>query len=244
MKHKTGFTLSEVLITLGIIGIVAAMTLPTLIQKQQEKIAVVRLKSIYSILDQTVKQAVLANGTVDQWGIINGTEEENLNSGAVAIYKNIKPFIKQIQECNVKNLKNPCFADSYTNLYGNNYTLPYANGMAFRFANGASVLMYTNYQGCTKYADNLCAYMFVDVNGNHKPNKLGKDLFLFIMKRNSVSPTGKSTKVEHGGDFYSFEKYCADNKDGAGCTAWVIFNENMDYLHCNGLSWNGKTKCK
>jgi hypothetical protein len=30
---------------------------------------------------------------------------------------------------------------------------------------------------------------------------------------------------------------------GAPCTAWVIYNENMDYLHCDGLSWNGKTKC-
>lgn len=30
---------------------------------------------------------------------------------------------------------------------------------------------------------------------------------------------------------------------GGGCTAWVIFNENMDYLHCDDLSWNGKTKC-
>ena len=28
------------------------------------------------------------------------------------------------------------------------------------------------------------------------------------------------------------------------CTAWVLYNENMDYLHCDDLSWTGKTKCK
>ena len=50
----------------------------------------------------------------------------------------------------------------------------------------------------------------------------------------------------------SFEKYCdIKNSEGLGsmeqgraCTAWVIYNGNMDYLHCNDLSWHGKTKCK
>ena len=28
------------------------------------------------------------------------------------------------------------------------------------------------------------------------------------------------------------------------CTAWVLYNENMDYLHCDDLSWNGKHSCK
>ena len=50
----------------------------------------------------------------------------------------------------------------------------------------------------------------------------------------------------------SFEKYCdIKNSEGIGameqgraCTAWVIYNGNMDYLHCNDLSWHGKTKCK
>ena len=41
---RIGFTLAEVLITLGIIGVVAAITLPALIQKQQEKILVNQLK--------------------------------------------------------------------------------------------------------------------------------------------------------------------------------------------------------
>ena len=32
--------------------------------------------------------------------------------------------------------------------------------------------------------------------------------------------------------------------NGNGCTAWVIINENMDYLHCSDLSWTGKHSCK
>ena len=45
------FTLAEVLITLGIIGIVAAMTLPAIIQKQQDKITVTKLKKMYSVFN-------------------------------------------------------------------------------------------------------------------------------------------------------------------------------------------------
>lgn len=45
----------------------------------------------------------------------------------------------------------------------------------------------------------------------------------------------------------SFENSCNINTksklNGYGCTAWVIYNENMDYLRCNDLSWNGKIKC-
>ena len=46
MRKFVGFTLAEVLITLGIIGVVAALTLPSVIQKYQKKVTVERLKNI------------------------------------------------------------------------------------------------------------------------------------------------------------------------------------------------------
>ncbi len=43
---------------------------------------------------------------------------------------------------------------------------------------------------------------------------------------------------------FTFEDYCNKRNqvhlNGYGCTAWVIYNENMDYLHCNDLNWDGK----
>ena len=56
--NHTGFTLAEVLITLGIIGVVAAMTIPTLINNYKEKVIVYKLPEIYSILDQAYKMSV------------------------------------------------------------------------------------------------------------------------------------------------------------------------------------------
>ena len=55
---KNGFTLAEVLITLGVIGIVAALTMPSLIANYQKQVTISKLKKIYSILGQ---QILLAN---------------------------------------------------------------------------------------------------------------------------------------------------------------------------------------
>ena len=54
-KVKFGFTLAEVLITLGIIGVVAAMTIPTLISKNQKRVIEAKLKEDYSIIQQVIK---------------------------------------------------------------------------------------------------------------------------------------------------------------------------------------------
>ena len=55
MYKKSAFTLAEVLITLGIIGVVAAMTITTLLAKYQEKQTVTKLKQTYSILSQAIR---------------------------------------------------------------------------------------------------------------------------------------------------------------------------------------------
>ena len=52
-----GFTLAEVLITLGIIGVVAAMTLPALIQKNNNKVVETRLEKFYSGINQAIMLA-------------------------------------------------------------------------------------------------------------------------------------------------------------------------------------------
>ena len=60
--RKGAFTLAEVLITLGIIGVVAALTLPSLIQKHQDQVLENRLKKMYSTLSQGVQKAMADDG--------------------------------------------------------------------------------------------------------------------------------------------------------------------------------------
>lgn len=56
-KAKFGFTLAEVLITLGIIGVVAALTIPNLLAHYQKQQTVIKLKKIYSNLQQSIRMA-------------------------------------------------------------------------------------------------------------------------------------------------------------------------------------------
>ena len=60
--RKHAFTLAEVLVTLGIIGVVAAMTLPTLIQKHQKKVWVTALKKNYTMINDGFRQMMAADG--------------------------------------------------------------------------------------------------------------------------------------------------------------------------------------
>ena len=69
-RRKTAFTLAEVLITLGIIGIVAATTMPALIENHRRHVIESRLKQFYSMINQAVKMSVIDNGDVENWDIL------------------------------------------------------------------------------------------------------------------------------------------------------------------------------
>ena len=71
LNKKAAFTLAEVLITLGIIGIVAAMTLPTLIANYQKKVVETRLISFYSKINQACRNAAYIFLFKNQPGIQN-----------------------------------------------------------------------------------------------------------------------------------------------------------------------------
>lgn len=66
---KKAFTLAEVLITLGIIGVVASMTMPSLMSKYRERVFVERLKQTYSIFSQAYLMAVTDNGEAENWDL-------------------------------------------------------------------------------------------------------------------------------------------------------------------------------
>lgn len=66
-QKKHAFTLAEVLITLGIIGIVAALTLPALIQKNNNRVVETRLMKFYSAINQAVKMAEVDYGDKKFW---------------------------------------------------------------------------------------------------------------------------------------------------------------------------------
>ena len=106
---------------------------------------------------------------------------------------------------------------------------------------GSSIMVLVNSGSCTnargpgKHLSNICAWVFVDLNGKNAPNTMGRDVFGFYLTKYGFIPDG--TKDETRYDF--------KHSTGHGRTAWVIYNENLDYLKCpDKLDWDGKTSCK
>lgn len=67
MNRKFGFTLAEILITLGVIGVVSAITMPTLIQNHKKRIVVTRLQKFYTSMNQALKLSEVQNGEIKYW---------------------------------------------------------------------------------------------------------------------------------------------------------------------------------
>ena len=160
-----GFTLAEVLITLGVIGIVAALTIPSLIQNHKKLSTAVRLKSFYSILSQAIKLSEINNGPSEQWTKEEMVRDENgkvinaENAQLALMYFNkyLKDYIKYIKvDENPKELQIDNEVASMIKVY-------LANGSSFYLNNGQ------------------CAHFKYDINGYEKPNKEGKDRFNFLL---------------------------------------------------------------
>ena len=79
-NKKWAFTLAEILITLAIVGVVAVITLPNLIQKYQEKAIVNRLEKTYSLLQQSFQFAVEEYGYPSSWGLVRDFQNANKNN--------------------------------------------------------------------------------------------------------------------------------------------------------------------
>ena len=103
--RRCAFTLAEVLITLGIIGVVAALTMPTLIAKHQKQVFVNRVKQTYSIVSNAMISAVAEYGEPNTWDAFANFDatDPNYNQNHQEHMKNIatkyfKPYLKVIGE--------------------------------------------------------------------------------------------------------------------------------------------------
>lgn len=100
-KNSKGFTLAEVLITLGIIGIVAAMTLPSLIQDKKEKEIVSKLKKFQNTMSQAFLMSINENEGPGNWGL-----DASFNIQEPTLANKLVPYLKITKDC---GLNGKCF---------------------------------------------------------------------------------------------------------------------------------------
>ena len=187
-KVKFAFTLAEVLITLGIIGIVAAMTIPTLISNYQKKQTVTKLQKAISIFNQAYKMSF------DEVG--NPSPQEAFDMGPTRYINTYwAPYLKINNICTTYS---DCGYDSLTPI-----TLPSGHKDGANIINertrigvqtmdGITYIIFTSHWNSNDNDFTTPSnYVWVDLNGGEKPNKYGRDLFMLTRVENKgVFPYG------------------------------------------------------
>lgn len=213
---KAGFTLSEVLITLGIIGVVAAMTIPTLVQNYTEKRTLSILRETQSIIAQSMKMAEEEYGDMEGW-FTELTQEDT----TLKIADNLKPFLKIALDCGVDDPNHSCIINKAYLQKNGTPRANYSEKLFYKIhlLNGSSV--WWTYVPIEKIA-----HFYIDTNGKYPPNTWGKDLFMFEYSNNSLRPMGAPDSV------YPYKTNCiTKNSTGVGCAYYVLTQQNMNYLH-------------
>ena len=167
-SRKTAFTMAEVLITLGIIGIVAAMTMPMLLAKYQKQVTIERLKKFYSVMANVINLSESENGEMVYWDFPKDSYDKSMDKFFQRYYL---PYMKDARECYSAN----CFSKE-------EYTI---NSLSGQEANGiylANYIVKTNDGMYIYFLPNIpngYIWMFVDINAHQKPNQIGRDIFVF-----------------------------------------------------------------
>ena len=201
-KVKFAFTLAEVLITLGIIGVVAALTIPGLINHYKAQRLRTQFLEAYSIVQQVFKQMEADDVSLDPTTYPTGQ-----------FYKTFMKYLKGATDCNRKKFL-PCYyfdsddrdenfapyksLDGKTNVLGQNFDdgqIALNNGM---------LIMFENYASDVTGGDSNRLWVSVDINGyNNKPNRWGYDLFTFQFLDGELRTMGST-----GTAFTNMNAYC------------------------------------
>jgi len=169
---RWGFTLAEVLITLGIIGVVAALTIPNLIANYQKQQTVARLKKAYSEIFQAIKLSEIEDGSaLGRWDIsVAGVNWLDANTEFLDyLGKSIK-FIKTCTPTSDECWKMPD-KDLTTDKVFADRRKPY-------FVSAVTASGYSIYCWVGGDLNNGHTHIFIDVDGPDKGKQvLGKDIF-------------------------------------------------------------------
>lgn len=210
---QNGFTLAEILITIGIIGVIAAITLPVLIADKRAKELETALKKNASVLQQTISMVMLNDGI----------EPSPQNLAYRELKNKIKPYLNVLKDCGYGTEFGSCVPNTLheANKDAENTYKTYnkSRNVDYIYFDDGQLLIFDGSLLLLENADYSRTYISVDVNGYTKgPNVWGQDLFTFAFTK-----TGKFLPMGAIGTDYADDKiYCSTTSssslNGIGCT--------------------------
>ena len=206
-KSKCAFTLAEVLITIGVIGVVAAITIPYLVTSYQKRMTVNRLKASYSKLAQALEAASEDYGPVEDWELSETDANQTSYKNAITtlVHERIMPYARVIddcgQNCPLRRKIKICRLNGYCS-WGHRdsayYTIYLADGSSWEF-------MIDNDGKTLKIIK-----VYIDINGNGSPNTFGKDIFT-VMLDDGVRLLGSDVKYRRANLLGNCRQCCSKN---------------------------------
>lgn len=200
-QRKMAFTLAEVLITLGIIGVVAALTMPALIGNYRKVQTVTKLKKAYSSLQQSVQMSQFKYGDIANWDWTLDAEE----------------FFKFYLSSNLSVIKfcsngdNTCWSEDGAFMLsgGKYYDSPLTNGwIKMILSDGTFIAL--------QKQDNNHIHLNLDLNGSVRPNTLGIDIFVMTLTSNSLKDSIHN--ISNAGLFMYGHGLTENELKSAGCS--------------------------
>lgn len=215
---KKGFTLAEILITLGIIGIVSAVTIPVLIENHRKNVTVTRLKKAYTTISQAMLLSVSENGDYINWDDPQVIGDDNYFN------KYLLPYIKDAvisdnkTKCDYYGKGGLTAYTGFINLDGSlsNVDPISAGRLTLLLPDGTTVIYFLNLNNDYARKNN---WIYIDINGGDKPNTFGKDVFAFERDANAVIVTRCKGKTRSYVD-----KDCSSIGSGLCCSEKIILD--------------------
>lgn len=218
-SQRYGFTLAEVLITLSIIGVVAAMTIPTLINNTQDAQYKSALKKSFAVLNQAIELVRSNNG-----GTMLGAFSDN---DSTSLQTALAPYLSYIKSCN-NSSNDGCWhvANNWYLLNNTKENMGYSTP-GFVLKDGTLIVTYWQTSACsstisTNYNYTRCGFFVFDVNGFKGPNTIGKDIYGVEILPTQFLPSG-ATPVDSS---QICNSSASNNEDNSGwsCTAKYLLN--------------------
>ena len=223
--HSKAFTLAEVLVTLGVLGVVAALTMPTLIDNHRDKVLVTQIKATYNLMLNAFDLYKQEHKCFDLFCLFkrNKTETEIADEFAT--------MFSGSKVCDNSN-KNESYCKSYP-IKGQKpykkdgkYDAPDSFSLKGRIVlkNGSYILI-RNYAECKhqyttiKRDDNgfvisseektvdVCSTIYIDANGNKGPNQFGADIYRVSLKSDGLLDDPNNIKQVITTDKLDYVKY-------------------------------------
>lgn len=222
---KRAFTLAEILITLGIIGVVASLTIPTLVNNYRKKQFQSNLKKEYSVLLQALEMYKKDNGEYLKTSDCYGKH--------ACLKRNIQPYLKVLFDCGDYQSGNSSQNCAFNGYYSGKYTYKTYSGLQANenklddgqlILNDGAQLLFEGNGYTTRF------YVSVDINGYKKlPNKWGEDLFTFqLMESGKLLPMGApETDFSYTNDSLLCSRTSQNDINGIACANRAIYDNSF-----------------